>query len=76
MPKSFRDGKISLLPEPLLHSKLTSGLRTRVQLQSVFVKLRMRMHVSPCAFVLVHEVLLLKVKWQFAFTKLSAKISE
>lgn len=70
MPESFRDGKISLLPEPLFHLKLARGLHTRVQLQ------RRYMSVSPCAVVVILEVLLLKVKWQFASTKLRAKISE
>jgi len=45
MPESFRGGKISLVPVPLLHLKLESGLRARMQSRSAVVKLGVHMSV-------------------------------
>lgn len=71
MPESFRDGKIPLLLEPLLHLKFLSELCTRVQLQSMAVKLRTCMSISPCAVVLILEASLLKVKVDLLPQKIS-----
>lgn len=76
MLESFGDGKISILPETLLHLKFMSVLCARTQLQSMVFKLWMCTSISPCAFVFILESLLLKVKWQLDSPKLRAKISE